>query len=73
VQNLIFEGYNVTAIKPIIGSVVEADGTVATKASTAVVSLEGTSGHATVNVDVENATVTRIVITTVTVIDKTSS
>jgi hypothetical protein len=73
VQNLISEGYNVTAIRPIIGSVVEADGTVATKASTAIVSLEGTSGHATVNVDVENATVTRIVITTVTVIDKTSS
>jgi hypothetical protein len=74
VQNLISEGYNVTAIKPIIGSVVEADGTVTTKAATAIAFLDnGTSGHATVNVDVENATVTRIVITTRTVIDKTSS
>jgi hypothetical protein len=74
VQNLISEGYNVTAIRPIIGSVVEADGTVTTKAATAIAFLDnGTSGHATVNVDVENATVTRIVITTRTVIDKTSS
>lgn len=74
VQNLLDEGYNVTSIRPIIRSVVEADGTVTTKAATAIAFLDnGTSGHATVNVDVENATVTRIVITTITVIDKTSS
>ena len=74
VQNLISEGYTVATIKPIIKSVVGADGTVTAKATTAIVFLEnGTSGHATVDVDVENAAVTRIVITTRTVIDKTSS
>ncbi len=74
VQDLISEGYNVTSIKPIIKSVVEADGTVTTKATTAIVFLEnGPSGHATVSVDVENAEVMQIVIITRTVIDKTSS
>jgi hypothetical protein len=45
-----------------------------TKATTATAMLQnGTSGYATVNVDVENARVTQIVIITRTVIDKTSS
>lgn len=74
VQNLISQGYNVTSINPIIRNVVEADGTIATKATTAVVLLQnGTSGYATVNVDVANTKVTQIVIVTRTVIDKSSS
>jgi hypothetical protein len=74
VQTLIAEGYNVTSIRPIIKSVVEADGTVVTSATTAVVTLEnGTSGYAVANVDVSQAKVTEIVILTRTVIDKTIS
>lgn len=74
VQNLITEGYNVTSIRPIIKSVIGADGTVATKATTAVVTLQNsTSGLATASVDIEQAKVTQIVIITRTVIDKTTS
>jgi len=74
VQNLVSEGYNVTSIHPIVRNIVEADGTIVTKATTATVMLQnGTSGFATVGVDVENAKVTQIVIITRTVIDKTSS
>jgi hypothetical protein len=74
VQDLISQGYNVTSINPIVKNVIEADGTLATKATTAVVTLQnGTSGYATVNVDVEQAKVTQIVIITRTVIDKTSA
>ncbi len=74
VQNLISEGYNVTSIKPIFKSVIEVDGTITTKATTAIAFLEnGVSGHATVSIEVENAAITKIVITTITVIDKTSS
>lgn len=73
-QTLITEGYTVTAIKPNIKSVVEADGTIVTSATTAVVTLEnGTSGYAVANVDVSQAEVTEIVIYTRTVIDKTTS
>ncbi|TRO47798.1 hypothetical protein E2P60_02370 [Candidatus Bathyarchaeota archaeon] len=73
VQDLISEGYEVTAIKPIVKNIIEADGTLATKATTAVVVLQnGTSGYATVNVEVEQAKVTQIVIITRTVIDKTT-
>jgi hypothetical protein len=73
-QNLVSEGYNVTSIHPIVRNIVEADGTIATKATTATIMLQnGTSGFATVSVDVENAKVTQIVIITRTVIDKTSS
>jgi hypothetical protein len=74
VQNLITEGYNVTSIHPIIKTVTGADGTVTTKATAAIVTLQnGTSGYATVSVDVEQAKVTRIVIITRTVIDKSTS
>ena len=74
VQNLITEGYNVTSIRPMVKSVIGADGTLTTKATTAVVALQnGTSGFATVSVDVEQAKVTQIVIITRTVIDKTTS
>ena len=74
VQDLISEGFEVTAIKPIIKNIIEVDGTLATKATTAVATLQnGTSGYATVIVDVEQAKVTQIVIITRTVIDKTTA
>ncbi len=74
VQNLISEGYTVQAINPIVKTVIEADGTVTTKATTATAFLQnGTSGYATVKVDITNAKVTEIVIITRTVIDKTNS
>lgn len=73
VQNLVSQGYNITTINPIIKTVIEADGTVATKASTAVVLMQGNSGFATVKVDVTNHAVAEIVTITRNVIDKTSS
>ncbi|MCW4030399.1 MAG: hypothetical protein NWE92_12225 [Candidatus Bathyarchaeota archaeon] len=74
VANLISEGYTVTSIHPIIKTVVEGDGTVATTATTAKVTMtSGTTGYATINVDITNAQVTYITIVTKTVIDKTSS
>jgi hypothetical protein len=74
VQNLITQGYNVTSIRPIIKNVIGADGTVTTKATTAIVTLQnGTSGYAVVSVDISQAKVTQIVIYTRTVIDKTTS
>ena len=71
VANLLSEGYNVTAIHPILHSVIGGDGTVTTQASTATVLLQkGDTGYATVTVDVTNDKVTHIVIVTETVIDK---
>ena len=74
VQNLITQGYNVTSIRPIVKNIVEAAGTLTTKATTAIVTLQnGTSGHAKVSIDVSQAKVTQIVIFTRIVIDKTTS
>ncbi|MEM3623276.1 MAG: hypothetical protein QXR76_05860 [Candidatus Bathyarchaeia archaeon] len=71
VQNLLNQGYNVTAVKPIIKTIVEGDGTVVTKATSAILMLQkDTTSHAAVTVDVENAKVTEIVILTRTVIQK---
>jgi len=71
VQNLLAEGYNITGIRPIINTVIGADGTVTMKATTAIVVLEnGTTGRAFVTVNVEEAKVTRIEILTRTVIKK---
>jgi hypothetical protein len=71
VQALLNEGYNITGIRPIISTTVEADGTVTMKATTAIVSLQkDTTGRAFVWVDVEQAKVTRIEILTRTVIEK---
>jgi hypothetical protein len=73
-QTLISQGYNVTSIDPIVKNVIEGNGTIAAQVSTAKVILtNGTSGYATVNVDVANAKVTQIIIITRTVIDKTTS
>ena len=71
VQNLLANGYNITGVRPIISSTVQADGTVVTKATTAIVMLsQNTTGRALVTVNVEEAKVTRIVILTRTVIEK---
>ena len=71
VQDLLNEGYNITRVKPIIKSIVEADGDVVTKATNAVIVLNNdTTNHAFVVVDVDEGTVTKIVILTRTVIDK---
>jgi hypothetical protein len=71
VQNLIDDGYNVTSVRPIIKTVIDAEGNVVTKATSAVLTLQkDTTGHATVTVDIEEAKVTQIIILTRTVIDK---
>ena len=71
VQNLIAEGYNVTAVRPIIKTVLDAEGNVVTKATNAVLMLQkDTTGHASVLVSIEEAKVTQIVILTRTIIDK---
>ena len=71
VQALLTDGYNITQVRPIIKSMVEADGTVVTKATSAIVMLEkDTTSRATALVDLEEAKVTEIVILTRTVIDK---
>jgi hypothetical protein len=71
VQSLLAEGYNITSVRPIISTTVEADGTVTMKATTAVVILEkDTTGRALVTVNVDEAKVTKIVTFTRTVIEK---
>jgi hypothetical protein len=71
VQNLIADGYNVTAVRPIIKTVVDGEGNVVTKATSAVLLLQqDTTGHASVLVSIEEAKVTQIVILTRTVIEK---
>jgi hypothetical protein len=71
VQNLLADGYNITNVRPIINTIVEADGTVTMKATTAIVMLsQNTTGRAFVTVNVEEGKVTQIVILTRTVIEK---
>ena len=71
VQNLISQGYNITAIHPIIQNVLNGNGAVTTQATTAIVMMQnGTSGYAQVTMDLSQAKVTQIVITTGTVITK---
>ena len=71
VKNLLAQGYTFQAMMPILKSTVQGDGTVVTSATSAVVILvNGTTGRAQVTVDVTNAKVTQIVITTRTVITK---
>lgn len=73
VQKLLADGYNVTAVRPIIKTVVDVNGGVTMKATSAVVMLEkGTTGRASVLVNLDTAKVTQIVIQTRTVIDKGS-
>jgi hypothetical protein len=71
VQNLLADGYNITEVRPIINTVVQGDGTVTMKATTAIVTLsQNTTGRAFVTVNVEDGKVTQIVILTRTVIEK---
>jgi hypothetical protein len=71
VQNLLNDGYNATAIRPVIITVIDAEGNVVTKASTAILILQkDTTGYASVTVNIDEAKVTQIVILTRTVIDK---
>jgi hypothetical protein len=71
VQELLADGYNITDVRPIISTAVEADGTVTMKATTAIVTLsQNTTGRAYVTVNVEEAKVTEIVILTRTIIER---
>ncbi len=71
VQKLLDEGYNITGVRPIIKSIVEANGDVETKATSAIVMLEkDTTSRALVSVNLEEGKVTEIVILTRTVIEK---
>jgi hypothetical protein len=71
VQKLLADGYDITDVRPIINTVVEADGTVTMKATSAIVTLyQDTTGRAFAWVDVEQGKVTKIVISTRTVIEK---
>jgi hypothetical protein len=71
VQNLLAQGYNVTAIRPQMTTTVDANGNVVMKATSAYLILtKDTSGRAIVQVDLTNSQVTRIIIETRTVIQK---
>ena len=70
VQNLLNQGYNITSIHPIISTIVDGNGNVISKASTANLTLIGTNGRALVVVDLSQEKVTKIVTLTVTEIDK---
>jgi hypothetical protein len=73
VQKLLDEGYNITVVNPNIKWKVDSDGNVAAKATSATLVLrKGTTGRAIIQVDIELAKVTNIVISSRTVIDKTS-
>ncbi len=74
VSSLLSQGYTVTQIHPIVKNVVQADGTVTSQATTAIVTLQnGTQGHSIVHVDIQHAKVTYIETITRTVIDKSDS
>jgi hypothetical protein len=71
VQKLLADGYNITLVMPVIKSVVDADGYVTARATSAIVMLQkDTSGRASVFVNLEEGKVTGIVILTRTVIEK---
>jgi hypothetical protein len=70
VQNLITQGYNITAIRPVITTSIDGNGNVVTKATTADLMMLGNNGRAIVVVDLSQAKVTKIVTLTMTEIDK---
>jgi len=68
---LLKEGYNVTAVKPIVKAYVAADGTVTLKASQALVTLvKKGEGVAVTLVDLEQGKVVKLVVYSKTVIEK---
>jgi len=77
VQNLVAEGYSITEVRPIISTVIGANGNVTMQATTAILVLENTSTNATtsvsgrafVTVNVQEGKVTKIEILTRTVIE----
>jgi len=72
IKNLINNGYNITAIKPIIKATIKADGTIELKASKAIITLmKSKTERATALVDLEQGKITKIIITTLTIIEKT--
>lgn len=70
VSKLLSEGYNVTAIRPVITLSVAGDGTVTMKATRAVATLRKDSSWAIVHVDVAQGKVISITIVTKTTIKK---
>ncbi len=71
VQALLADGYNVTRVMPIVKTVIDAEGNIATKATNATVILaKDTTGIAFVSVDLSQSKVTQIVTYTKTVIEK---
>jgi hypothetical protein len=74
IQGLLNDGYTITGVRPILKTVVDSNGDVTTKATSAVVMLqnEDEMGHASAWVDIEEGLVSEIVIFNRTVIDKTS-
>jgi hypothetical protein len=74
VQDLLDQGYNVTSVTPILQSIVDGNGYLTTKASTAILTLtkEDTNsiGRAQVLVNLDEASVTKIYIETRTLIEK---
>ncbi len=74
VQDLLNNGYNVTAVTPILQSTVDGNGYVTTRASTAILTLTkddtNSYGRAQVLVNIDQATVTKIYTETRTLIEK---
>ncbi|MDI9644110.1 MAG: hypothetical protein QFX35_02685 [Candidatus Verstraetearchaeota archaeon] len=71
VQDLLADGYNITSVHPIIRTTLDAEGYVTSRATTAVLNLQKDENNsASVWVDVVNGAVTKIVISSRTVIDK---
>jgi hypothetical protein len=70
VQNLLNQGYNITSVTPVISTVIDGSGNIATKATTANLTLQSTTGRAFVVVDLSQAKVIKIVTLTRTEIDK---
>lgn len=68
---LLTDDYSVAGVRPLIKTSVDADGNVVTKATNAIVILEkDETSHAAVWVDIEAGTVTKIVVFSRTVIEK---
>ncbi|MFB0503858.1 MAG: hypothetical protein ACETWE_08500 [Candidatus Bathyarchaeia archaeon] len=72
-ETLLAQGYSITGVRPVIKAKVEADGEVVTKATSVIVMLENedATSRASVWVDLDAQSVTKIVILTRTVIEKT--
>ncbi len=69
VQDLLNDGYNITNVRPIIKVVVEGDGSVEARAVEAIIWLEkDEASHGVAWVDLDEASVTKIVILTRTVV-----